>query len=134
MNVNFDLVASSACVASGGSCWGSCSAELNQIARFRRFLLLRVARSAIPPLLTTEFPSLGYHTWAKRISTDGVAPMENCRCTSKQHGHPLPCPSPATEGDKLCKPCHDAAAEETAETKAAGSIQDMPPALSRKPW
>jgi hypothetical protein len=24
-------------------------------------------------LLTTEFPLLGYHTWAKRILTDGVA-------------------------------------------------------------
>ena len=75
------------------------------------------------PCSQPEFPSLGYHTWAKRILTDGVAPMENCRCTSKQHGHPLPCPSPATEGDKLCKPCHDAAAEETAETKAAGSVR-----------
>jgi len=93
-----------------------------------------VARSAIPSLLTTRTSLVGISYFAKRILTGGVAPMENCRCTSKQHGHPLPCPSPATEGDKLCKPCHDAAAEETAETKAAGSIQDMPPALSRKPW
>jgi len=133
MNVNFDLVASSACGASGGS------SEVHAVQNWTRlpvpaFPAFQGCPICNTSLLTTEFPSLGYHTWAKRILTDGVAPMENCRCTSKQHGHPLPCPSPATEGDKLCKPCHDAAAEETAETKAAGSIQDMPPALSRKPW
>jgi hypothetical protein len=39
-----------------------------------------------------------------------------CRCTSPNHGHANPCPQSATEGDGYCKPCHDAAAREWAQT------------------
>lgn len=38
-----------------------------------------------------------------------------CRCVSPNHGHPVPCPRPATENDDRCKPCHDAAAVEAGQ-------------------
>jgi len=72
MNVNFDLVASSACGASGGS------SEVHAVQNWTRlpvpaFPAFQGCPICNTSLLTTEFPSLGYHTWAKRILTDGVA-------------------------------------------------------------
>ena len=45
------------------------------------------------------------------VGVDGEALMESrerCICQSQDHGHPpRECPYSATEGDKLCKRCHD---------------------------
>ena len=43
--------------------------------------------------------------------------MRACRCTSPNHGHAIPCPRPATEPDDYCKPCHEAAGREWAQTE-----------------
>jgi hypothetical protein len=46
--------------------------------------------------------------------------QSDCRCTSPNHGHAIPCPLFATEEDGYCKACHDAAANEWSQTANVG--------------
>jgi hypothetical protein len=42
-----------------------------------------------------------------------------CRCPSETHGHKAgKCDQLATEPDRMCKPCHDSAADEAVNATA----------------
>jgi hypothetical protein len=58
-----------------------------------------------------------------------MARSEKCECRSPNHGHEVgACSNEATETDRLCKTCHDAAAEEAIQAiPVFASSTELPP-------
>jgi len=56
-----------------------------------------------------------------------------CQCPSERHGHKAgKCGQLATEPDRMCKPCHDSAADEAVQATAESPLSEPARATAQR--